>query len=88
MKRRELKKVINAITESIISDCLATSLYGPKHLRQQAGDMLPNLLRMQRDYTCRISHVEPGMKAKVYFKDLKTSLAKELTALADQLGHL
>lgn len=88
MKRRELKKVINNITESIISDCLATSLYGPEHLRQQACDMLPNLLRMQRDYTCRISHVEPGLKPKVYFNDLKASLAKELTALADQLGQL
>jgi hypothetical protein len=88
MKRCELKKVVKTITESILSECLATSLYGPKHLRQQAGDMLPNLLRMQKDYTSRISHVEPGMEAKAYFKDLKSSLAKELTALADQLGHL
>jgi hypothetical protein len=88
MKRRELKRVVNTITESLISDCLATSLYGPEHLRQQAGNMLPNLLLMRRNYTSRISHVEPGMKAKAYFKDLKASLIKDLTALGDQLGQL
>ena len=86
MKRRELKKMVNTITECIIADCLATSLYGNEHHRTQACEQLPSLMRIQRDYISRISHVEPGMKASVYFSKLRVGLAKELNGIADQLG--
>ncbi|MCR4919453.1 MAG: hypothetical protein K5928_06535 [Prevotella sp.] len=85
MKRRELKKMINTITECFIAECLATSLYGNGHHRSQACEQLPCLLHIQRDYISRISHVEPGMKASLYFCKLRNGLAKELGGIADQL---
>lgn len=43
---------------------------------------------MHSNYIRRVSHVEPGMPAKVYFNDLKDKFSKEVNEIVDQLNNL
>lgn len=43
---------------------------------------------MHSSYICRVSHVEPGMKASVYFQDLKTHFNKDVNDVIDQINGL
>ena len=43
------------------------------------------ILRRQDDFICRVSHPEPGMPAKQYFKALRDDLAKQADAIVNQL---
>ena len=43
---------------------------------------------MHNNYIRRVSHVEPGMAARAYFKDLKDKFSKEVNEIVDQLNNL
>ena len=87
MKRRELKKSVKFITDNVVVDCIAATLNGDEKQRQQATELLPTLLRIQSDFVSRFSHVEPGIKARDYFKNLKIGLVKELNLAAEHLDE-
>jgi hypothetical protein len=40
---------------------------------------------MRNNFVRRISHPEPGMSAKAYYKDLKEKFAAQASELLDQL---
>ena len=44
-----------------------------------------SIVKMQADFICRISHPEPGMKAKEYYKDLKDKFAAQASDILDQI---
>ena len=46
------------------------------------------VLNMQDDVLCRVSHVEPGMKAKVFFKKLNDDMNNRVSELIDQINAL
>ena len=71
--KRSLKHAIKFICEELFAEAVAASLYGnePQKEKSNAEDVLASIIRLEDDYTSRISHVEPGMKAKLYFKTLR-----------------
>lgn len=44
-----------------------------------------SVLRMQDDFICRVSHPEPGIPARKYFKTLREELAKCADEIVNQL---
>jgi hypothetical protein len=84
-KRRTIKREITNACASIFSECLAVSLYGPNKDRAQA--LLYSIIKLEIDYVSRVSHVEPGMPAKKYFKDLVEKFTAEATDILDQLRN-
>jgi len=42
-------------------------------------------VKMQADFISRISHPEPGMKPKEYYKDLKDKFAAQASDILDQI---
>ncbi|WP_456106422.1 hypothetical protein [Prevotella sp.] len=86
--KRDLKRTINYICGDLFVEGIATSLYGESRESDNIEALLTSILSMHNNYIRRVSHVEPGMPAKVYFKDLKDKFSKEVNEVIDQLNNL
>lgn len=86
--KKTLKKSIKLICEELFVECVAASLYSAKGHRDDAEALLFTIIKTQADYTSRISHPEPGLPAKVYFRDLRDKFTARVTELIDQINNL
>ena len=86
--KRTLKRAINLICKDLFAETVAASLYGNDKHKGNADAVLFSIIRLQRNYVNRISHVEPGMKPKAYFKDLREKFAAEVDEIVDQINNL
>ena len=84
--KRSLKRSITIICEEIFAECVAASLYGSN--RQGAEALIYSIIRMQDNYIRRISHPEPGMPSRQYYKDLREKFAAEASEIVDQINNL
>lgn len=85
--KRYLKKNINYICSDLFSECAAMALYGNKK-EEDVKALLSSILIIHNDYVSRISHAEPGMKPKLYFKDLKNNFYAQAEELIDSIANL
>ena len=83
--KRHLKQTINLISEEIFAECVAASLYGQN--RESAEALIYSTIKMHNNYIQRVSHPEPGMPSKVYYKDLKEKFAAQASEILDQLHN-
>ena len=86
--KRDLKRTINYICGDLFTEGIAASLYGENRDNDNTEAILTAILVMHSNYIRRVSHVQPGMPAKVYFKDLKDKFSKEGNEIIDQLNNL
>ncbi|MBF1569764.1 MAG: hypothetical protein HXO21_00025 [Prevotella sp.] len=86
--KRDLKRTINYICGDLFTEGIAASLYGEERNNDNTEAILTSILVMHSNYIRRVSHVEPGMPAKVYFNDLKDKFSKEVNEIVDQLNNL
>ena len=86
--KQELKKQINLICEELFVDFIAASLYGNTSKQTEAEAILSSIANLQRNYISRISHPEPGMPAREYYKDLKEKFSKEVIEIIDHINNL
>lgn len=86
--KRDLKKLINYICSDLFSECVAASLFSSKKNKEDADAILTSILMMHKNYVSRISHPEPGMPAKAFFKDLVDNFNRETSDIIDQIGNL
>ncbi|ERJ79917.1 MULTISPECIES: hypothetical protein [Prevotella] len=86
--KRDLKRTINYICGDLFTEGIAASLYGENRDNDNTEAILTAILVMHSNYIRRVSHVQPGMPAKVYFKDLKDKFSKEVNEIIDQLNNL
>ncbi len=84
--KRTLKKGINVICESLFAEIMAVSLYGTEENKKNADNLTAAIVKMQMHYLSRVSHPEPGMKPKQYYKDLREKFGKEVTEILDQIN--
>ena len=82
--KRHLKQTINLICEELFAECVAASLYGQN--RESAEALVWSTLKMRNNYIRRVSHPEPGMPAKVYYKDLKEKFSAQVSDILDQIN--
>ena len=50
--------------------------------------LLTSIVLLRSEYVSRISHVEPGMSAKIYFTDLRKKFDAETNEIIDQISNL
>ena len=86
--KRDLKRTINYICGDLFTEGIAASLYGENRDNDNTEAILTSILVMHSNYIRRVSHVQPGMPAKVYFNDLKDKFSKEVNQIVDQLNNL
>ena len=87
--KKDLKRTINYICSDLFAECIATSLYGsPKPSEEDINALLSSILIINSDYIKRISHPEPGMQPKKYFKVLINDFNKQVGEIVDQISSL
>ena len=86
--KRDLKKSIQVICAELLTECVAASLYGNKAHQEDAEALFYSIVRMQHDFISRISHPEPGMPAKKYFRLLCEQFTAQASELVDQVNNL
>ena len=86
MKRKDLKKHINYLCGELLAGCIAAAGYSKKDNGDVENVML-GILKMQDDWTCRLSHVEPG-STRLFFKKLKEDMQKRTDEIIDQIQNL
>lgn len=87
-KRRILKANIKLACGDLFNECIAMSLYNNKVNIENTTTLLQSIIKVQNDYVNRISHVESGMSAKTYFKNLVESFNAQTTEIIDQINNL
>ena len=86
MNKRSLKKAINAVSEQLLANAVAVSLYGTDRNAENDEALIQSILSMREDFVSRISHPEPGMKKQEYYKDLREKFISQAQELADQIS--
>lgn len=87
--KRSLKKQINYICSDLFAECVAASLYGNSNVSDEDKDaMLSGIMLTHSDFISRISHPEPGMQQKKYFKNLISDFNKRVDEYVDQITNL
>jgi hypothetical protein len=84
--KRSLKRSITLICEELFAECVAASLYG--HNPDTAEALIFSIIKMQDHFIRRISHPEPGIPSKVYYKDLREKFAAQVGEIIDQISTL
>lgn len=85
--KRKLKKRVNFIYYKLLAECVAKSLYSDVQNKDDVKALLQSILMINRDFICRISHIEPGMPAKKYFADFKKKYNEQINELVDQIAN-
>jgi len=85
--KRALKQAINAICEELFVECVAASLYSPENHKDDAVALLASIIKTQAEFTTRVSHPEPGMKPKLYYKDLREKFMAHVSDIVDQINN-
>ena len=85
--KRSLKKAINQICEELFTGAVAASLYGSE-AKDNTQALLVSVIKIQRNYISRVSHPEPGIEAKKYYKDLREKFAAQAGEIADQINNI
>ena len=86
--KRSLKRTIKMVCGELLAEAVAASLYGNDKHKKDDDSLLFSIMQMQRNYTCRVSHPEPGMTAKRYFQDLRQKFAAEISETVDHINNL
>ena len=83
--KRQLKKTINMMAGDLLVECVVTKHINQEARQEDVDNVMVGILRMQDDFIRRVSHPEPGMPAKQYFKVLREELAMQTDAIVNQL---
>ena len=84
--KRTLKKMINLICEELFAEGVARSLYGHDTQKDNGQSILFSIIKTHNNFISRISHQEPGMKPKTYYKDLREKFSAEVSGILDQIN--
>ncbi|MCQ2197846.1 MAG: hypothetical protein MJZ60_10040 [Bacteroidaceae bacterium] len=85
--KRNLKKNINYICAELLAECVASMQY-TKACQEDINNVMFSIIDMQNDMTCRISHMQPGMKACDFVKKMRDDMSKRTDEIIDQINAL
>ena len=86
--KRELKRTINYVCSDLFAECIAASLYDGTTKHGDIEALLASILIMRNDFVCRISHPEPGLSPKTYYKALTADFNKQVSEIIDQISNI
>ena len=76
------------ICTDLTAEVVAVSLYESKPAEENVIAIINAIMKMRNEYIRRISHVEPGIPAKVYFKNLIENFNNDTIEVIDQISNL
>ncbi len=87
-KKRDLKRSINYICSDLFAESIASSLYGTSKNEDDLNVLLSSIIVTRNDFVKRISHPEPGMVQKDYYKTLIKDFNNQVSEIIDRIGTL
>ena len=86
--KRSLKRGINYICGELFAECIAVSLYNVNCDKGNVDTLLTYIIHIHSDFVARVSHPEPGMKPREYYKVLVGKFNNEVNNIVDMIGNL
>lgn len=86
--KRNLKRNINYICSELLSEAVAASMYSNKINGEDVKAIIAAVLVIHNDYVRRVSHLEPGMKPKQFYKNLVDNFNNQVSEIVDQIVNL
>lgn len=86
--KRDLKRSLNYACSELFAECLAASLNVSPDEQSHINDILTSILKTHSDFVRRVSHPEPGMKSKYYYKVLIDDFNKYVEEIIDSIQAL
>lgn len=86
--KRNLKRNINYVCSELFSEAVAASTYSSKATEEDVNALLASILVIHNDYVRRVSHQEPGLSPKLFYKDLVNNFNKQVSEIVDQVVNL
>ena len=85
--KRSLKRNIKFVCGELFSEVVAMS-YTTKVGNDDVKALLTSILVIHNDYVRRVSHQEPGLAPKLFYKNLIDSFNKQASEIVDQITNL
>ncbi|GAE13958.1 hypothetical protein IX307_000182 [Bacteroides pyogenes] len=85
--RRQLKKNVNYIAGELFTECLVNSMFIPGTDKEKADELMNEILKMQDDFICRVSHTEPG-NVKGFYKKFRQDFNAKVNEIIDAIEKL
>ncbi len=86
--KRTLKRSINYICGDLFAEVAATSLYNKDVKQENVDALLTSILRVHNDFIRRVSHPEPGLAPKAYYKAIIEDFNKQAIEIVDHIQNL
>ncbi len=86
--RKDLKKNVSCIISELLTECLIRREYVPGTDKETVDSIISELIEADEDFTCRISHTEPGMAAKAYYRAFYSDFNKKIEELIGKIEKL
>ena len=86
--KRDLKQSINYVCAELLSETFTAGMLEKNINNENVDNLLNSIVKVNHDYIHRISHPQPGMKQKAYFKDLTVHFDKQVEEIVDMIGNL
>lgn len=86
--KRNLKRNINYVCSELFSEAVAASMHSSKATEEDVNALLASILVIHNDYVRRVSHQEPGLSPKLFYKDLVNNFNKQVSEIVDQVVNL
>lgn len=86
--KRDLKRTINYICSDLAAECVATSFSVDESEKENIDALIMTILVIRNDYVKRVSHLEPGMEPKEYYKKLVGDFNQQISEIIDQVTNL
>ena len=86
--KRQLKKGINFLCGELMAETVAITHYQKPVARQDVDNVMTGILRLQDDMLNRVSHPEPGMPQKDFYKKLRTDMVHGVDDIVAQINAL
>ncbi len=86
--KRDLKQTINYVCAELLSETFVAGMLEKNIENDSIDNLLNAIIRMNRDYIRRISHPQPGMNRKAYFRDLINGFNQQVDETIDMIGNL
>lgn len=87
-KKRDLKQTINYVCSDLFAEGVAASLYGTANNEEAVNNLLSSIIVTRNDFVKRVSHLEPGMTAREYYRQLISDFNQRINEIIDQIGTL
>ena len=86
--KKDLKQIINYVCDELFAECVAASIYNGTPDPKNVESLLTNIVLLKNDFVNRISHPEPGLPAKKYYKILKQDFHEQVQEIIDCINNL